>query len=549
MTIKTAGRGWRRGGALCLAAVVAAALAACSGAHRATTNRAATAGTHSASNSLVGSLLAASTDLGPSRARNVDVLVSLHRATRPVQLYRWATAHHLGVRWTRGEAYALVHGTGAAMSAGFAIAIHDYKARSGKRFYATTRYAQVPSALRTSITGVGSILSYVPKTTVAGLPFLSDVPAGGLSPSQLLRSYDATSLAQAGDTGKGKTVVFFELDGFLQSDLDAFSQLSGTSRFTPVLDSTMPGKVEGETDMDLQVVHAIVPDAKLVVFNIATAWSGSSAADYISHIAASYRTVAQKYPGAVWSLSIGSACEKVFNATDLAPMESALQQATAQGTSVFMSTGDTGGLECKGARQGGFGSPPEQQDIGVSAISTPPSVTSTGGTQLNTDANGGWISEDAWTQFATQQGTSGGPSIYVPRPSWQTGPALSTVSDTTHRLTPDVSADADPATGVKIVVNGAKQLGGGTSQSAPIWAGLTVMMNQYLEANGGKALGEINPLLYKAAASTPNAFHDVVLGGNMPYVAGKGFDYLTGLGSPDVAVLVKALQAAQKAGP
>jgi kumamolisin len=547
--MKTAGGGWRRGGAMCVAVVLAAALAACSGGHSGTAGSArTTSGAAGASNSLVGALLSASTDLGPSRARNVDVLVTLRHSTRPAQLFRWAAAHHLGVGWTRAEDYALVHGTASAMSAGFAVAIHDYRAHSGKLFYATSRYAHVPRALRAWVTGVGSILSYVPKTTVAGLPFHSDVPAGGLSPSQLLRSYDATSLAQAGDTGKGKTVVFFELDGFAQSDLDAFSHLSGTSRFTPVLDSTMPGKVEGETDMDLQVVHAIVPDARLVVYNIATAWSGTSAADYIAHIAASYRTVEQKYPGSVWSISITSACERLFQPTDLAPMESALEQATAQGTSVFMSSGDTGGLECKASRQGDFGSSPTQQDIGVSAINSAPSVTGTGGTQLDTDANGGWISEEAWTQFATQQGTSGGPSIYVARPSWQTGPALSTVSDTTHRLTPDVSADADPATGMKIVVNGAQQLGGGTSQSAPIWAGLTTMMNQYLEANGGKALAPINPLLYKAASTTPTAFHDVVLGGNMPYLAGKGFDYLTGLGSPDVGVLVKALQAAQKAG-
>ncbi len=549
MTIKTVGRGWRRGATIGVAAILAAALASCSGAQSGATHTSRrSGGTTAAPGSLVGSLIAASTDLGASRARDVDVLVTLRGSARPTRLDGWAAAHRLGVRWTRGENYAIVHGTAAAMSAGFAISIHDYRSSTGKRFYATTRYARVPTALRTSITGVGSILSDIPKTTVAGTSsYHDDVPAGGLSPSQMLRAYDATSLAQAGDTGKGKTVVFFELDGFAQADLDKFAQISGTSRFTPVLDSTMPGKVEGETDMDLQVVHSIVPDAKLVVYNIATAWAGTSAADYIAHIAASYRTVEQKYPGSVWSISITSACERLFNATDLAPMESALQQATAQGTSVFMSSGDTGGLECKAARQGGFGSPPEQQDIGVSAINTPPSVTGTGGTQLDTDANGGWISEEAWTQFATQQGTSGGPSIYVPRPSWQTGPELSTVSDS-HRLTPDVSADADPSTGLKIVVNGAQQLGGGTSQAAPIWAGLTVMMNQYLEANGGKALGDINPLLYKAAETTPSAFHDVVLGGDMPYTASKGFDYLTGLGSPDVGVLVKALQAAQKAG-
>ena len=201
--------------------------------------------------------------------------------------------------------------------------------------------------------------------------------------------------------------MFFELDGFTQSDLDKFSQFSGTSRFTPVLDSTMPGKVEGETEMDLEVVHAIVPDAKLVVFNIATGLDGQLGGRL--HRATSPRptsTVAQKYPGAVWSISIGSACEPLLQRDrPAAAWRTRCQQATAQGTSVFMSSGDTGGLECKGARHGRTSAPPPTQlDVGVSAISTPPSVTSVGGTSLDTDANGGWISEEAWTKFATAAG-------------------------------------------------------------------------------------------------------------------------------------------------
>jgi kumamolisin len=541
----------RAGAVLVVAGLLAGSLAACSSGPSGSSSRAGRQMLPSgASNPMVAAMLTASTDLGPSRARHVDVLVTLHGSHRPTALYKWTAAHQLAVTWQRGDSYAVVGGTAAAMSRGFAVSIHDYRAKSGKRFYATTRYAHVPRGLHDAVTGVGSILSYFPKTTTAIQPpggFLADVPPGGLMPSQVLRAYDASSLAQAGYTGKNKTVVFFELDGYTQADMDKFAQASGTSRFTPVLDSTMPGKVEGETEMDLEVVHAIVPDAKLVVFNIATAWAGAgSAADYMAHIATSYKTVEQKYPGSVWSISIGSACDRYFTAADLQPLQDALQQATAQGTSVFMSSGDTGGLECKGVRPADFGAIPTQDDVGVSAINTPPAVTSVGGTALNTDKNGGWISEQAWSQFAVQQGTSGGPSLRFARPAWQTGSVMSSVPDTTHRLTPDVSADADPDTGVKVVIDGKLQQGGGTSQSAPIWAGLTVLMNQYLEANGGKALGDINPLLYKAAATTPSAFHDVTLGGNAPYLAGKGFDYLTGLGTPDVGVLVKALQSAQE---
>jgi kumamolisin len=542
----------KRVGAVATVAALALSMAACSSSrsdHAAATARVGYLAT-SGSNPLVGAMLAASADLGPSRAHDVDVIVGLKHGERPTQLYRWAQAHDLRAQWRHGNTYAMVRGTASAMAAGFAVSIHDYRAKSGRVYYATRRYAAVPRALRHSVTGVGSILSYFPPTRRASLlPLHQDVPAGGLTPSQLLRAYDASSLAQAGYSGKGKTVVFFELDGYTQADMDKYAQVSGTSKFTPVLDSTMPGKIEGETEMDLEVVHALVPDAKLVVFNINTAWRNGSAAVYAASIAQSYQHVAQKYPGSVWSISIGSACDRYFTATDLQPMESALQQATAHGTSVYMSSGDTGGLECKGNTDGAdFGSPPSQDDVGVSAINTPPSVTSVGGTQVDTDAKGGWVSEEAWTQFATQQGTSGGPSLRFARPSWQTGPALSSMTDTTHRLTPDVSADADSETGVKTIIDGDLSQGGGTSQSAPIWAGLTVIMNQYLEAHGGSALGDINPLLYKAAATTPSAFHDVTLGGNAPYLAGKGYDLLTGLGSPNTAVLVKALQAAQKAG-
>ena len=66
-------------------------------------------------------------------------------------------------------------------------------------------------------------------------------------------------------------------------------------------------------------------------------------------------------------------------------------------------------------------------------------------------------------------------------------------------MTPDISAVADPYTGVKIVVDKEVVVGGGTSQAAPIWAGLTAIMNQHLTANGGRPIGALNPLLYRIA--------------------------------------------------
>ena len=117
-------------------------------------------------------------------------------------------------------------------------------------------------------------------------------------------------------------------------------------------------------------------------------------------------------------------------------------------------------------------------------------------------------------------------------------------------MTPDIAAVADPFTGVKIVLDDQIVAGGGTSQSAPIWAGLTALMNQYLLDNGGTLIGDINPLLYRIAQGAPRpAFRDVTLGGNAVDLAAPGYDLVTGLGTPDVDNLVRNLQLAQRWRP
>jgi kumamolisin len=146
------------------------------------------------------------------------------------------------------------------------------------------------------------------------------------------------------------------------------------------------------------------------------------------------------------------------------------------------------------------------------------------------------------------QGTGGGASTLFERPDWQQG--VSPDKNAGKRLTPDISAVADPFTGMRIVFNQNQLIGGGTSQSAPIWAGLTAVMNQYLIENGGRRIGHLNPLLYRIAAGAPRpAFRDVVLGANAVDVAGPGYDFVTGLGTPDIDNLVQNLLLLQRVGP
>jgi kumamolisin len=485
-------------------------------------------------------LLAASTDLGPSHADHVETVVALHHRMRPAALYDWAGEYALDVRWSRGAGWAAVSGRAAAMADAFDVPVHDYRARTGASFYATGNVVAVPAGLRRTVRQVGRIVSFVP-IRKAGVVH-ADVPDSGLKPNQLLRTYNAAPLAAQGYTGKGKTIVFFEFGGFQQGDLDAYATSSGLTRTTPELANGSPGDPDSETPMDLEVAHAIAPDARLIVVS-ATAYTklqSTLGAD----LARMFSDADRKYPGAVWSLSIGWGCESFYTAADMEPIDEALRAAEQHGTSAFDASGDTGGLECKSGKA--FAAPPNESDVGLDAVASLPSMTSVGGTALSTDNNGGWIAEQAWTSSALSQGTSGGVSTLQPRPTWQRGANVAAQEDRTHRLAPDVAADADPATGVRIIVNGEEQQGGGTSQSAPIWAGLTVLMNQYLEANGGSALGNINPLLYRAAAATPAAFHDVTLGADAIDSAGRGYDLVTGLGTPNVAVLVSALREAQQ---
>jgi kumamolisin len=363
-----------------------------------------------------------------------------------------------------------------------------------------------------------------------------DVPKGGLTPYGLMEAYNATPLAEAGFTGKGATIVFFEFDGYDQSDLDTFSETSGLPKFTPVLIGGQPGEPHGETVMDLQVAHAIAPDARLVVVNARPTVEGDGAFEKVGRM---FEEANRQFPGAVWSLSIGWGCDALVRAADLAPVEAALAAAQRNGTSAFDASGDTAGLECKGGDE--WSDDPGPDDVGLDSVASIPAMTSVGGTALSTGPRGQWVAEHAWVDSPLSQGTSGGISSLFERPEWQR--RLNIERDSARgRLSPDVSAVADPSTGVRIVYKGRDVLGGGTSQAAPIWAAITVLMNQYLVENGGRQLGNINPLLYQVAAgSNLPGFRDVRLGGNAVDISQPGYDLVTGLGSPNAHNLARNL--------
>ena len=80
---------------------------------------------------------------------------------------------------------------------------------------------------------------------------------------------------------------------------------------------------------------------------------------------------------------------------------------------------------------------------------------------------------------------------------------------------------------------------GGTSWSAPTWAGFCALINEARKNAGKPALAFLNPSLYPLLGSP--AFRDIKSGTNGAFHCGPGYDEVTGIGSPNVKELIARL--------
>jgi kumamolisin len=106
------------------------------------------------------------------------------------------------------------------------------------------------------------------------------------------------------------------------------------------------------------------------------------------------------------------------------------------------------------------------------------------------------------------------------------------------RIAPPLTA-ADPNTGAFLVLHGQPTGIGGTSWSAPVWAGFCALINEARNATGAPSLPFLNPLIYPLMGAP--CFRDIVSGSNGNFEASAGYDRVTGLGAPDVAALMAKL--------
>jgi kumamolisin len=446
--------------------------------------------------------------------------------------------------WSPGDSWVSVSGPVGALARIFGVSVKHYRAPGGGTFEASAVDPHIPASLRGIVSGSSHLAS---ATWQRGRV----IPAGGMSPTNIMNAYNITPLRNAKMDGTGETVTFFEIDGYKQKDLDAYAKKYHLPPFKVTLKSGPMLKPQGEAEMDIEAVHAIAPGAKLVVYDqdqTKIANSVNSQAQFEDKLVAFQRTIVNSSKNSIISNSVGG-CANVLGKGVANALKSVYARADALGEAWFAASGDSGAYDCLQNLEKP-GTPPSKRDVGVDIPASEPGVTGVGGTRLGITGSGAWHAEVTWEGPVETSGGGGGVSTYFSRPSWQKAPGTSDNQNNPHgmRAVPDVSAIADPASSGLYYIAGQTAQEGGTSQAAPIWAGIMALTDQYLRTHGGHRLGFVNPALYALAnKSQPYPpFHDVTLGNNLLYGATKGYDLATGLGTPNAWNIARDLLRYEK---
>jgi subtilase family serine protease len=433
----------------------------------------------------------------------------------------------------------------------FALRFGRYELPDGRRYFAPLSAPRIPAALSPYITGLGDLSDHpIPS---------ADIPANGLTPTVTAKAYDIAPLWSQGIRGQGQTIAIATAAGAINpADLQAFAahtgvqipqitvkQVNGGSRYDPRQGS------DAEVDLDMQIVLGLVPAAHIIDYQGPDGTNGAPAESLGHSLADIYNQIEQDGLAHVVTTSYGL-CESVLqqdNPGDQQLIDNSLKALEASNVTVFESTGDTGAFACLQTLQIQPASTLPQDRIGLS-VQTPsstPYAIAVGGTRVEVRADSSYLTESAWSNPLTRNGGGGGVSAVEPRPPWQQGPGVlqPALNPRGLRQTPDVAGPADPNSGFLECSTHAGEStptcergAGGTSAAAPFWAASMLLVQQYAAAHGTSSLARCfaGPILYDLAAKRQPVppFHQIVFGNNGYYSAAAGWNFATGLGSPDV---------------
>lgn len=377
-------------------------------------------------------------------------------------------------------------------------------------------------------------------------------PTMGYTPAQIRTAYGFDKVSIDGGSvvadGAGQTIAIIDAfsDPTLLGDVAVFDAQYGIAAPNLTIRNQTGGTIlppadggwAGEISLDVEWSHAIAPGANIVLVET------NSASDQDLTAGVLY---ARSLPNvSVISMSWGGSEFFQFvspfggSETDYDP--DFTTPAGHQGITFIASAGDSG------------------SDTQTQYPASSPNVLSVGGTTLNLDASGNYVSESSWS------GTNGGYSTIEPEPNYQNA-----VQNSNFRSVPDVSYDADPSTGFSFYDSTPDDEGdptgwsevGGTSAGSPQWAALIAIANQSRASIGESTLAGPQTLsllygMYSAPGTTDYTdyttdFNDVVDQSYPPPTqfgwgfgeafteATPGYDAITGLGTPHADAIVTAL--------
>jgi len=429
----------------------------------------------------------------------------------------FAAAHGLTVAQEHaGRRTVVLSGTVAQFEAAFGIKLQCYEHQSGS-YRGREGAIELPAELDgivLAVVGLDNRPQARPHFRVRPGRAPSLAQPAAFSPIQLAQLYGFPAA-----TGQDQCIGIIELGGgFKPADLQTYFNGLGVAApaviavpvdggaNAPTGDANGP---DGEVMLDIEVIGAVAPRAKIVVY-----FAPNTDAGFLDAVTTAIHDTTHK--PSVISISWGSA-ESTWTQQSLTAMDDAFQAAATLGITICCASGDSGSSD--GVNDGA-----DHVDFPASS----PFALGCGGTSL-TASNTAIKSEVVWNNGAEGGAGGGGVSSFFPVQTWQSGvkvtDAAGKATPLSKRGVPDVSGDADPNTGYDVRIDGTDAVIGGTSAVAPLWSGLLALINQL----AGKPVGYIHPQLYR----NPQALRDITQGNNGDFSASKGWDACTGLGSPN----------------
>jgi pseudomonalisin len=478
--------------------------------------------------------------------------------------HQWLTAQEVGeqygptqhdldalTEWLRSQGLTVkevapsgvfVHVSGAAATVAAALntEFHSFERDGGGLRMSTTMEPSIPSALAPIVATISGLADAGIRPTYRGeaqptsaLSGVKDahpqaVLVNGLrylSPGDFAAIYDVKPVYSTGFNGAGEKVAVIGRSRIAVSDITAFESTTGLATNVPnvvVPTSAVDPGTTGDGDqleatLDIERVVGVAPGAQvdLVV-------SASTSSNDGIWIAAQYEVQTLQDP--VMNISFGG-CEADGGAAGVAQWDTLFSQAASEGISVLVSSGDSGAAGCDTS----FELAPATQFLSINNICSSSFATCLGGTEFvdttnpgqywssasgaNATSALGYIPEGAWNESTIYQSSlegfpvvagGGGASVYVAKPSWQTGTGVPAdhARDVPDISFPSASHDAFYscfAAGGGDCSSNYFYAAAGTSNAAPSMAGVAALLNQKI---GGRQ-GNLNPLLYQIAASTP----------------------------------------------